>query len=147
MNIGLINLISPHDVAQRDRPTALHDQSIANHNRSIALRYRLIATTAWAFTDRSARSTDFCAVDGSIDSSARSVVRDNPSTARDVISRVNFHNDNLLQNFPVKTKTMKSGQLEESRHHVRSSLNPERQASACSWWVSKPTKGRRTELW
>jgi len=42
---------------------------------------------------------------------------------------VNFQNNNLLNNFEflVIIKTTDSGQIEESRHHVSSSHNRERQ--------------------
>ena len=48
------------------------------------------------------------------------------------MSDVNFENNILRNNFLVITKIAEFGQVEESRHHVNSSLNRERKASAGS---------------
>ena len=62
-------------------------------------------------------------------------------TADDIMSDVNFQNDNLFNICLKLSETTEFGQVEESRQHVSSSLNRQQGASAGSWWVSKATEG------
>jgi len=61
----------------------------------------------------------------------------------DVISDVYFWNNNLLNNVLVIIETAESVQVElDSRHHVSSSHNRERETSEGSWWVSNAGASR-----
>jgi len=44
-------------------------------------------------------------------------------TADDVLSDINFQDDNLLNNFLVITKITESEQEDESQHHISLALN------------------------